>query len=117
LSERGDTGARGEDAALAFLQQRGLRLVTRNYRCRFGEIDLVLRDGEVLVFVEVRVRSSERFGGGGASIDGRKRERLLRAARHYLSDRATVPACRFDAMLLSGDQPPRIEWIINAFGE
>ena len=110
-------GARGEQAALAYLLKRGLRLVERNYRCRFGEIDLILRDGETLVFVEVRMRSSTLFGGGAASIDGRKQQRLLRAARHYLGAASSLPPCRFDAVLLDGDRDGQIDWLVNAFGE
>ena len=83
--------ARGEDAenrAGAFLQRAGLKLVARNYRCRFGEIDLIVRDGNTLVFVEVRMRSSDRYGGAAASITAAKRAKLLRAARHYLASLA-----------------------------
>ncbi len=65
MSER---GRHAESLAAAFLQQRGLKLVERNYRCRFGEIDLVAREGKTLVFVEVRMRTSARFGGAAASI-------------------------------------------------
>ncbi len=112
-------GAGGEDAenrAGAFLQRAGLKLVTRNYRCRFGEIDLILRDGDTLVFVEVRMRSGDRYGGAAASITSAKRTRLLRTARHYLANLAQPPACRFDALLLSG-QDHTIEWLKNAFEE
>ena len=112
-------GARGdaaENLAAAFLQRAGLILVERNYRCRFGEIDLIAREGTTLVFVEVRMRSSERFGGAAASITAGKREKLLRTARHYLSDFTAAPACRFDAVLING-RDNTIEWIKNAFGE
>ncbi len=102
--------------AAAFLEGKGLKLLTRNYRCRLGEIDLVARDGATTVFVEVRRRGSNAFGGAAASITAKKRARLLRAARHYLSRVRTMPQCRFDALLIEGD-PPRIEWIRDAFGE
>jgi putative endonuclease len=111
--------ARGEDAenlAAAFLQQQGLKLVARNYHCRFGEIDVIARDGSTLVFVEVRMRSSERFGGAAASITTAKRAKLLRTARHYLAGVARTPACRFDALLISG-KDRSIEWLKNAFAE
>ena len=111
-----DRGQLTEDFAAAYLEQRGLELVERNYRCRFGEIDLIVRDGQTLVFVEVRMRTSERFGGAAASITATKRARLVRAARHYLSKLRSTPACRFDALLIEGD-PPRIDWIRDAFGE
>ena len=91
-------------------------MIERNYRCRLGEIDLVAREGETTVFVEVRQRTSSAFGGAAASITATKRQRLLRAARHYLSGLRTLPQCRFDALLIQGD-PPQIEWVRNAFGE
>jgi putative endonuclease len=109
-------GRHAENAAAAFLQQQGLELVARNYRCRFGEIDLIARDGKTLVFVEVRLRSSNSFGGAAASITAAKRGKLTRAARHYLAGTARMPACRFDALLVSGADHS-VEWIKNAFGE
>ena len=113
MSER---GALAEAAAAQFLTGRGLRLLERNYRCRFGEIDLIMSDGRTLVFVEVRYRRNKSFGGALESITGAKREKLLRAARHYLAALREFPACRFDAVLLSGDTE-ELEWIENAFGE
>lgn len=111
---------RGRDAeALAadYLRGQGLTIVDRNFRCRFGEIDLIARDGATLVFVEVRLRGRSDFGGAAESITGAKRGRLLRAARFYLAGRRAAPACRFDAVLLSSVDLTRIEWIRNAFGE
>jgi putative endonuclease len=102
--------------AAAFLERKGLRVIERNYRCRLGEIDLVAREGPTTVFVEVRQRASSAFGGAAASITAAKRQRLVRAARHYLSRLTTLPECRFDALLIEGD-PPRIDWIRDAFGE
>ncbi len=109
-------GRHAENIAAAFLQQQGLELVARNYRCRFGEIDLIARDGKTLVFVEVRMRSSNSFGGAAASITAAKRGKLTRAARHYLAGTTRMPACRFDALLVSGADRS-VEWIKNAFGE
>ncbi len=109
-------GALAEDAAADFLTGRGLRLLARNYHCRFGEIDLIMTQGHTLVFVEVRYRRSKSFGGAVESITAAKREKLLRAARHYLAALKEFPACRFDAVLLSGDTK-ELEWIQNAFGE
>jgi putative endonuclease len=109
-------GASAEDAAAAFLAAHGLNLLERNYRCRFGEIDLVLRDGPTLVFVEVRFRASPAFGGAAESITATKRQKLLRTARHYMAAHREFPACRFDAVLLNGDIG-NIEWVVNAFGE
>jgi putative endonuclease len=111
-----DRGTLAEAAAADFLSGRGLRLLERNYRCRFGEIDLIMSHGGTLVFVEVRYRANKSFGGAVASITAAKREKLLRAARHYMAARQEFPACRFDAVLLSGDTQ-ELEWIENAFGE
>jgi putative endonuclease len=113
MSERGN---QAEEAAAQFLMGRGLRLLERNYRCRFGEIDLIMGDGRTLVFVEVRYRRNKSFGGAVESITSAKRVKLLRAARHYMAASNTFPACRFDAVLLDGDTK-ELEWIENAFGE
>ena len=109
-------GALAEEVAAEFLIGRGLKLLERNYRCRFGEIDLIMSQGSTIVFVEVRYRRTHSFGGAIESITGAKREKLLRAARHYMAAAKTFPACRFDAVLLSGDTH-EMQWIENAFGE
>jgi len=109
-------GAAAEELAAVFLEGRGLRIVERNYRCRFGEIDLVARSGAVLVFVEVRARQSEAFGGAAGSITAAKRRRLVAAARHYLAKHRVSRACRFDVVLLRGREQ-EIEWLADAFGE
>ena len=111
-----DRGVDAEAMAAAFLEKRGMKILARNYRCRLGEIDLVARDGPTTVFVEVRRRRSSAFGGAAASITASKRRKLVRAARHYMSRLGDVPPCRFDALLIEGE-PPRIEWLRNAFGE
>ena len=108
-------GVPAETMAAEFLEKRGLTIVARNYRCKSGEIDLVARDGATTVFVEVRRRASSAFGGAAASITAAKRLKLLKAARHYMSRLGTFPECRFDALLIQGE-PPRIDWIRNAFG-
>ena len=108
-------GQRAEDAAFDYLREHGLTEIERNYRCRFGEIDLIMRDAETVVFVEVRQRSSTHFGGAIASIDARKKKKLVTTARHYMATKGSFPDCRFDAVLLNGDS--RVEWIRNAFGE
>jgi len=109
-------GAAAEEFAATFLQRQGLVIAHRNYRCRFGEIDLIARDGKTLVFVEVRSRRTEDFGGAAASITQSKRDRLLRTARHFLAHSHSTAPCRFDAVLIRGE-PPQVEWIRNAFGE
>lgn len=109
-------GRAAEGLAARFLESRGLEIVARNYRCRRGEIDLVAREGRTLVFVEVRLRTGARYGGAAASIDARKRARVLAAARHYLA-RAPDAPCRCDVVLLDRLDPERIEWIRDAFSE
>lgn len=110
-------GSSAEHLAALFLQRQHLILLEKNYRCRFGEIDLIMRDGATLVFVEVRMRSNNWFGGAAASITTAKQAKLIRAARHYLSGLNTLPPCRFDAVLLTGHHSQEIEWIKDAFGE
>ncbi len=110
-----DTGRAAEDYALAMLQKAGLRLLERNFRCRFGEIDLIMREGSVLVFVEVRHRSSARFGSAAESVTPRKLQRLLAAARVYLGRHAEFGDCpmRFDLFGIdgaSGKADPLIQW-------
>lgn len=108
-------GAQAEQLAAQFLQRHGLSLLHCNYRCRYGEIDLIMRDGETLVFVEVRLRSRQDFGGAAASIGAIKQARLLKTAQHYLSSLKHMPACRFDAVLLQKGDSSGIEWVKNAF--
>ena len=111
-------GARWERAAQRELERNGLRLRAANVRYRGGELDLVMDDRDVLVFVEVRYRRGERFGGGASSVDARKRLKLARAAGLYLSSKpwlATRP-CRFDVVAVTGSEDaPRFDWIRNAF--
>ena len=107
-------GVRAEDLCADLLRASGLRLLERNWRCRHGEIDLIAKERDVLVFVEVRMRSGAGFGGAAESITQAKRARLIAAARLYLT-RKPEAACRFDVFLVGDDA--RIEWIRNAFGE
>jgi putative endonuclease len=109
-------GVAAEDLALEFLESRGLKLITRNYRCRFGEIDLVLQDGDTTVFAEVRLRKSENFGGAVASVTTAKQQKLIATAQHYLGARRDLPACRFDVIALDQLDRARVEWIKDAFG-
>ncbi len=108
-------GAAAEQYAAEFLIHEGLQLVARNYRSRFGEIDLIMRDGDTLVFVEVRLRRNARFGGAAASIDPRKQRRLILTAQGYLARLPKIPPCRFDAILLDNAQGRAPEWLKNAF--
>ncbi len=108
-------GLDGERQAERFLRAQGLELVTRNYRCRHGEIDLVMQDGASLVFVEVRRRGRTDFGGAAASVDARKQRRLIATARHYLAGRGEPPPCRFDVVAIEGDGAP--QWLRDAFAD
>jgi putative endonuclease len=117
--ERKAIGLFGEELALAHLQAAGLKMIARNYRCRMGEIDLVMMDGPTLVLVEVRCRASNDYGGAAASVTWRKQRRLILAGEHLLMKRADLrqhPA-RFDvvAITTSVGQDARIEWIKSAF--
>jgi putative endonuclease len=109
------SGARAEDLCAELLRGAGLRLLARNWRCRHGEIDLIAEEGGTLVFAEVRMRSGSGFGGAAESITLAKRDRLLAAARLYLSRRPEVPT-RFDVFLVDGAKG-RVEWVRDAFGE
>ena len=111
------TGDAAESVAAAWLTEQGLTVIGRNWLCRFGEIDLVLHEGPVVVFAEVRLRGNPRFGGAAASIDSRKRQRLIAAAQLYLATRPTLAArpCRFDAVLMNNTDGAGLEWIRNAF--
>ncbi len=115
-----DRGKDAEARAAKFLESQGLQIVTRNYRSRYGEIDLIAKDGSTLVFVEVRARASNAFGGAAASITASKREKLTRTALQYLATLGRTPQCRFDAVLMDsgssgGNTPSPIEWIRDAF--
>jgi putative endonuclease len=109
-------GAAAEALAARYLATRGLTIVQRNYRCRGGEIDLIARDGEVLVFVEVRLRRNRAFGTAAESITAAKRRRLRLAARHYLARLGREPPCRFDAVLLDALETENIEWLRGVEG-
>lgn len=107
-------GTNAEQVAATYLKQQGLTLITRNYHCRFGEIDLIMRDGKTLVFVEVRMRSNASFGGAGTSITSSKQQKLTRTAEHYLQQHGSA-ACRFDVVLMTKPSTENIEWMRNAF--
>lgn len=107
-------GHAAEQLAAIFLQQKGLILVEKNFRCKYGEIDLIMRDGKTLVFVEVRLRSNSNFGGAAMSITQSKQQKLTRTAEHYLQLHGNS-ACRFDAILMQTTDINAVEWIENAF--
>ena len=121
MSSREPTGRRtkaqsigfdGEERAARFLAERGMAIVARNFRTRFGEIDLVARDGETLVFVEVRRRANAAYGDAADSITEAKRRRIESAARGYLATLRREPPCRFDVITLDGDETA---WLRAAF--
>ncbi len=112
----------GKDAelqALKYLQQQGLRLLAQNWLCKRGELDLVMLDGDTVVFVEVRYRKHAQWGGALASIDGRKRQKLILAAQYFLlkEHRWADSPCRFDVVAIesttSGKADPN--WLKSAF--
>ena len=109
-------GQMAEELACRYLQQQGLNLIEKNYRCRQGEIDLVMRQGDSLVFVEVRQRSQTGFGGAAASVTAKKQEKLRLTALHYLQHKAPRAHARFDVVAVQGDTTQQhIEWIRDAF--
>jgi len=108
-------GDAAEDAAAKHLAAAGCRILARNARYRDGEVDLVARERDVLVFVEVRMRASLRFGGAAVSVNSLKQKRIARAAQHWLLGEygERWPACRFDVVTVDGSGT--IEWIRDAF--
>lgn len=113
-----EQGRLAEEAAASHLETHGLAVIERNYRCRSGEIDLIMQDRDYLVFIEVRYRKYTGYGGAAASVDSRKQQKLLRAAQHWLQQRqATNRRCRFDVVAVTPG-PNRAfccDWITNAF--
>jgi putative endonuclease len=111
-------GDEGERAAAKFLERRGYRILAYNYRTRLGEIDLIAEDKGTLVFIEVKVRATDRFGGPAMAITVAKQARIARLAQQFLTARRLEDRpCRFDAVLISGDDPSsqRIELVTAAF--
>ena len=106
-------GRQAEALATTFLERQGLKILARNWRCRFGEIDLVAKQGPGLVFVEVRTRRSRSHGGAAESISATKRRRLVAAASLYLTRATPDSPCRFDAILIEAHG--EIEWVRDAF--
>jgi putative endonuclease len=104
------SGDAAEQQALLHLQAQGLQLLQRSFLCKGGEIDLIMRDGKHVVFVEVRQRSSKQFGGALSSITPSKQKRLVHAAQVYLKDMKPLPACRFDVVAFEGEE---LIWLQN----
>ncbi|HHV65209.1 MAG TPA: YraN family protein [Peptococcaceae bacterium] len=113
-----ELGQMGESLAVAYLQEAGLRIIQQNYRCPKGELDIVARDGEYLVFVEVRTRTSAKRGTAEESISGKKAQKLKTLAAYYLLERGFKewPPLRFDVVAINViSRQPVINWIKNIF--
>jgi putative endonuclease len=110
-------GSAAEARALDYLQQQGLSLIEQNFSCRWGEIDLIMREVQTLVFVEVRQRSSKLFGGAAASVGAGKQARMWHTAEYYLQSKGLaagrMPPCRFDLIAIDGEQLSWIKDIIS----
>lgn len=113
MSERQASGQAAEARAERLLGEHGLSLVLRNYRCRGGEIDLIMRDGAHLVFVEVRYRAGAAFGGALGSVGTHKQRRIVHAAQHYLLRSGWRGPCRFDVVGFEGGGAA--QWVRDAF--
>lgn len=113
-----ELGLLGEELASQYIRQRGYRILERNCRSRMGEIDIIARDGETVVFVEVKTRSSDEYGSPADSITKAKQSRLIRSASYYLKRQRNCPECRFDVVsIITGqdNKPRKIELIKDAF--
>ena len=115
-----EKGLAAEARAEKFLRSKGLQTSDKNYRCKSGEIDLIMRDGDTLVFVEVRLRSNHRFETAAESVNFRKQHKIIKAAQHYLLEKCLTDKlpCRFDVVAINNeiDSEREFEWITNAFG-
>lgn len=113
------TGQHHERQAANYLQKQGLQLIERNYRCRGGEIDLVMRDCDALVFIEVRYRSNSSHGCAAETVTAGKQQKILHAARYFLSHNPGYQQmpCRFDVLGIDNGQTTQYTWLQNAFTE
>jgi len=91
-------GARSEEKACGFLRDRGYYIISRNWRTRTGEIDIIARDGDIVVFVEVKARASDAFGGAEAAVDHAKQQRLIAAAQAFIEQTQCELPTRFDVV-------------------
>jgi putative endonuclease len=118
MNYRPPKGSKWEQLAESFLNGRGLRTLERNFHCRMGEIDLVMLDGQTLVFTEVRYRANDRHGSGAESVTFAKQRRIINTAQNFLRFREHHPSqtCRFDVVSIGNEEGrPLINWIRNAF--
>ena len=115
---RRDVGDKHEKFACEVLNEHGLQIIAQNYLCKMGEIDIIARDKDQLVFVEVRYRKSELYGGSLESVNPKKQKRIILAANHYLQKHNLTNkiACRFDVFAITGNlNKQRHDWIKGAF--
>ena len=116
-----ELGKSAETQALHFLESRGLKLIENNYRCKCGEIDIVMRDADMVVFVEVRFRRNNRYGSGAETVGRKKQQKIIASASYYLqrNKKLARQPCRFDVISMSpgniGSSGNNIDWIANAF--
>lgn len=110
-------GQEQEQQACDYLTVRGLQLIKKNYQCKVGEIDLIMRDKETLVFVEVRYRKQNSYGGGLESVTRDKQRKIIRTAQYYLqTERCEEEPCRFDVVAITPNMAQeKIQWIKDAF--
>jgi putative endonuclease len=112
--ESKNKGVASEQLACDYLLARGLQLIERNFSCRYGEIDLVMKDDDTIVFIEVRYRKNRNFGGASASVTPAKQRRIIKTALSYLQQNMSESNMRFDVVGIEGNQA-KIEWIQAAF--
>lgn len=119
LTEKQTLGNQAERLAEQLLLDQGMRLLARNYRCKQGELDLVMRDRDTVVFVEVRYRRTSQWGYAAETVDWRKQKKLIAAAHHYILTHPHLAdnACRFDVIAAEGNpaDPASYRWIREAF--
>lgn len=113
---RASKGKAAEAFACSHLQKNGLRLIEKNFRCRSGEIDLIMQHDNALVFIEVRYRKNQDFGGAKASVTLSKQRKIKTTARYYMQQKGREFYARFDVVAICGEeQDLQYEWIQNAF--
>lgn len=110
-----ERGQQFETLAAQYMQQQGLQLLARNVSCRFGELDLICKDRDCLVFVEVKYRQSGAFGSAAAMVTAGKQQKLRQSASWYLQQQHWRGAARFDVLAIEGDAPYQFSWLKNAF--
>lgn len=111
-----ESGSKAEELAKQHLEQQGLVTLIQNFRCRRGEIDLIMQQGKTLVFVEVRYRKSAAFGSPAETVTKSKQRKIITAANYYLTGSGQHDiGCRFDVVAITGQHPAKIEWITDAF--